>query len=492
LGGLALFKVLIHLPFLHRYGYHHDELYFIACGEHLSLGYVDHAPMIPWIARLATTVFSDSLVGLRIAATLAGAATVFLTGLLARRLGGGRFAQAVACMAVIIAPMFLRSGNMLCIPAFEPLIWVGCSHVLVRIVHEDEPRLWSWLGLLAGIGLLTKHSTLFLGVGLVAGLLLTPLRRHFRSPWLYVGGAIALAFFVPNLVWQATHEWPTVGFLRQLNEDVSGNIEPLQFLAGQLLYLHPLGAVVWISGLGFFLGSKAGRPYRVLGWIYVAVFLLLLLSGSKIYYLAPAYPALLAGGGVALERFAARARRGWVRPATVGALALGGAVMAPVSVPMLPLTALERYLHGMTFGAFENVYELTGDLRGMFGWPERVAAVAEVYDGLPAEQREGAVIFAAGYGNAGAIDFLGQAHGLPGAVSLSETYWPWGPPDGPIDTVIGAGYRRETLERIFDDVEEAARVDLENVNPWQTPFLVHVCRNPKVSLRNLWADNRPW
>ena len=138
-AGMALIKLLIHLPVLHRYGFHHDELYFIACGDHLSFGYVDHAPLVPWIARLATTLFGESLFGLRIFATLAGALTIFLTGILVSRLGGGRFAQLLACVAWMVAPVSMRTGNLLAIPSFEPLFWVACALVLVHIVNEDSP-----------------------------------------------------------------------------------------------------------------------------------------------------------------------------------------------------------------------------------------------------------------------------------------------------------------------------------------------------------------
>jgi 4-amino-4-deoxy-L-arabinose transferase-like glycosyltransferase len=150
LAGLALFKVLLHLPVLTRYGFHSDELYFIACGKHLSFGYVDHAPLVPWLARLSTSLFGESLFALRILATLSTALTVFLAGLLVRKLGGGRFAQVLTCLGVIIAPVYLRTGNMLCLPAFEPLFWILASYMVVRIIQENNPRLWLWGGFLRG------------------------------------------------------------------------------------------------------------------------------------------------------------------------------------------------------------------------------------------------------------------------------------------------------------------------------------------------------
>lgn len=490
--SLAVFKILIHLPVLTRYGYHQDELYFIACGQHLAFGYVDHAPFIPWIAYLATTLFGESIFMLRIFATLSTAAAVVVTGLLVRRLGGGRFAQLTACVTMIIAPVFLRTGNMLCLPAFEPLFWVLAAYLLVRIIQEDNPKLWPYLGLVVGIGLLNKHSMLFFGFGLVVGLLLTPLRKHFKSPWLYAAGGIVILLFLPNLIWQINNGWPTFHFMLNLNAGVMSGISTLLFLAGQLLYLHPFNAVIWTAGLVFFLFTKAGKQYRVLGWIWLAVFVLLVFTKSKIYYLAPAYPMLLAGGGIAVERWVSRKGKNWFKHAIITILLIGGMGMAPLSLPIFNIDTTEKYINGMTFGAFKNIYEVTKDLRSMFGWKERVAAVADVYDRLPPEEQERTVIFAAGYGNAGAIDYLGKSHGLPNAVSLAMTYWIWGYPEGPVDTVIGVGFSKKTMDKLFEEVELAAEVELKNVNPWNNPFPVTLCRKPKLDLQHLWEKNRPW
>jgi hypothetical protein len=369
---------------------------------------------------------------------------------------------------------------------------VACTLLLVRIVQDDNPWLWPWLGLIAGGGLLNKHSMLFFGFGLAVGLLATPLRRHLRAPWPWMGAGAALLIFLPNVVWQIQHGWPTASFLRDLNESVMAGVSKIQFVAGQLLYLNPFAAFVWIWGL-VFLFSKMGKPYRVLGLIWLSVFLLLLATDSKIYYLSPAYPPIVAAGGVAIERWIAKGqRRERLKPLFVALLLTGGILFAPLSLPFLSIRNTDRFVETVTFGAMGNIYELTGDLHGMFGWPERVEAVAEVWAQVPAHERPRTVLFAAGYGNAGAIDFLGRKRGLPPAVSLSQTYWMWGLPEGPIETTIAVGFRPETLEKIWERVEVVRSVDLEDVHPSDTPFTVAICREPKLPLNDLWARNRPW
>lgn len=489
--GLALLKLCVHVPLLGRYGYHHDELYFLACGRHLDFGYVDHAPLVPWLARLADALFGQSLFGLRIASTLAGAAAVFLTSTLARRFGGGSFAELLSGVAMIVASAFLRMHNVLCIPAFEPLFWLLGSHLLVRIVDEDAPRLWPWMGVVVGLGLLNKHSMLFFCFGLGVALVATPARKHLASPWLYLGAFIAGVLFSPNVIWQAEHGFPTVVFLENLNADVMRRITTPEFLLGQVFYLNPVTAPLWMAGLVFFFRSPGGRKYRALGWIYVAVFGLLVVVKAKIYYLAPAYPALFAGGAVLFEE-RVRAGARWLRPVAVGVLVLGGAALAPLSLPILSIDATERYVTAATFGAFGDAQELTADLRGQFGWHERVAAVATAYRSLTPSDRANAVVWGGSYGVAGAIDYFGAPYGLPKAVSGHMTYFLWGLPEHPIDVAVAIGVPREDLDKVFYEVTIAVEIDLKDVSPRDRHLSVAVCRKPTVDLHRAWPAFRRW
>ena len=489
LSCFALLKLVIHLPVLTRYGYHHDELYFLACGRHLAFGYVDHAPIVPWIARLADILFGQSLFGLRIFSALAGAVAVFLTGLLTLRLGGGRFAQAVACLAMIVAPVYLRTNNMFCIPAFELPLWILGAYLLTRIIQEGRGRLWLWVGVVTGVGLMTKHSMLFFGFGLAAALVLTEQRKQLKSPWLYSGGALAVLLFLPNLIWQITHGWPTLDFLRHLNEGTMSGISALQFTIGQVLYLNPLAAPVWIGGLVYFFSAR-GNPYRILGWMYVCLFLLLLVLKSKIYYLALAYPALLAGGGLALEQTVRIKARDWLRPVALGMLAAGGVVILPLALPILSMESMEAYVTVTTFGAFKNVYELTGDLHGMFGWKERVSAIADVYHRLTPDEKRRTIILSGWYGPAGAVDYFGGAYGLPNAVSGHMSYYLWGLPEGPIDLALAVDIPRAALQDLFEEISLGGQVTLEHVRPSERRFGILVCRKPRVDLHSAWPRAR--
>ncbi|MCG8456998.1 MAG: glycosyltransferase family 39 protein, partial [Holophagales bacterium] len=372
-SGLGLTKLALHLGVLTRYGYHHDELYFLACGHHLDWGYVDHPPLVPWLARISSELFDPhpsplAHFGLRLFASVSMALVVVAIALLARRMGGGRWAMAVGAGAWMLGPVALRTGNLFCIPAFEHLFWVLAAHAVLSAAEAGAPRegrrAWLSLGVVCGFGLLTKLSMLFFGLGILAAVLLVPaLRHHLRSPWPYAGGAVALAIASPYLIWQLVHGWPTVEFLRAQSSAVE-SISRMQFVLGQLLYQGAGGALIWGAGLVFFL-SPAGRRFRYFGWIYLTVFAFLLLAQSKIYYLSPAYPMLFAGGGVALGHLASRRRRpGLLRVAVPALVGIPALIFLPISLPLLPIDDTEVFIRKATFGAFENVYELTADLRG--------------------------------------------------------------------------------------------------------------------------------
>jgi len=487
---LGLLCVLIHLALGNRFGYHHDEMYFAACGKRLALGYVDQPPLVPWLAALCQKLFGESLRGLRLFPALAGGASVFLTGILTSRLGGGRYAQTVACMAILVAPVYLRGQNLLAIPAFEPVIWLACSLLAMTIVRDGRRRLWLWVGFIAGVGLMVKHTMLLYGFGLVVGLLATSQRHWLRSRQLWAGGGIAFLVFLPNLIWQMQNGWPTYLWLKNLNEHIASEISPVEFLIGQLLYLNPVTVPLWIAGLWFLFRKKEAKPYRFLGWIWVTSFILLIGSGGKIYYLAPAYPVLLAGGAVMAERWVgARVR---LRRAVPAVIIAAGLVLAPLSLPMLPIETTDRYIKAATFGLLEDAYELTADLHDQFGWKQQVDLVEEAWNSLTEEEKGRAIILVTGRGTASAIDFFGESRGLPPARCGVLSYWLWGYGDGPVDILVTVGFGQESLDTLANDVTEIGVFTHPHVNPWRDNQIVAVCRDLNLTMEELWPQLKQW
>jgi hypothetical protein len=499
-GGIAFVKLALHLAAATVYGFFIDELYFLACGEHLAWGYVDFPPLTAAQAWLARHLFGDSAYAIRLFPALAGAGVVVLTAAMVRRLGGGRFAQALAALCVLVAPVYLAFSTYLSMNPVDVLVSAGCAFVVLRLVQTGDTRLWLVFGLLSGIGLLNKHTMVVYAFALVVGLLLTPHRRLLASPWLVAGGLVALAVAAPNLLWEWRHGFPHAELLRNIARNGrDGAVGFLAFWPFELLFLNPVAAPLWIAGLAGLLFSRRLAAARSLGWAYVVAIASLFATtpGShKTYYAAAAYPPLIAAGAILLER-ATMGRAGrWGRLAYVAALALAGAAIAPTIVPLLPPELYLRYAHATGIGQPRLENRATNAMPQLFadrfGWPEMAETVARVYRALPAEERARTGIFANDFGQAGAIDFYGPKLGLPKAISGHLTYWYWGPREYTGESLIVLGERRAELEREFESVEAMAEVG----HPYamrQEHFTVFLCRRPRGwTLGEMWPRAKNW
>lgn len=494
---LAVLKLLLHFAFNSDYGYFRDELYFLACGEHLAWGYPDHAPLVALMAKVSRDLLGGSLFAIRFFPALAGAAKVFLTALLVKEFGGGRFAALLACLCVLCAPVYLGIDNLLSMNALEPVFWMLCVYAAVLAVKRDEPRLWLWFGLFAGLGLMNKHSMLFFGASLVAGLLLTPARRALLSKWFWLGGAVALLVFLPNIVWQFRNDFATLELLRNVQKTGKNVVlSPPAFVAQQVMMMLPATVFVWGAGLWYFLGNRVGRRFLFLGVAYLALFGLMLLLKAKDYYLAPVYPMLFAAGGVWWEGLVGRLKALRFMKVALPALIFAlGALVAPVALPVLPVETLLRYQAATGLrppksevGHEGPLHQLYGD---QFGWEEMVEKVAAVYHSLPPEERARAAVFANNYGEAGAVDFFGARHGLPKAVSRHQSYYLWGPREYTGEVLIVLGDRRESAGKVCRSVEEREEVN-HPLSMREEKYKILICRGTKEPLPALWPKLRLW
>ncbi len=499
-GCVAIVKFALHLATAAVYGFFIDELYFLACGEHLAWGYVDFPPLTAFQAWLTRALFGDSPYSIRLFPALAGAGLVLVVGAMARRLGGRRFAQVLAAVCVLFAPVYLAFSTYLSMNPVEALVWAGMAFLILLLGQTGNTRLWVPFGALAGIGLLNKHTVAMFGFAVIVGLLLTAQRRLLASRWLFIGGAIALAVALPNLVWEARHGFPHTELLANIarnHRDVPVGF--VDFWKLELLFLNPAAAPVWILGLVALFTMRDFTAARPLGWAYLITLVCLFVTtpGShKTYYAASAYPVLIAAGAVLIERFLARRQLRWLRPAYLAVLLLLGALIAPTVVPILPpetYLAYTRFI-GISQPRLENraASAMPQMFADRFGWPEMVQEVAKVYNSLPPEERAKTGIFANDFGQGGAIDFYGPKLGLPKAIGGHLTYWYWGPRGYTGESLIVLGDRREVLETLFEDVKAMATVG----HPYamrQEHFTVFWCRRPSGwTLESAWPQLKRW
>lgn len=489
---LACIKLFIPFFTSSDFGLHRDEFLYLAMGDHLAWGYLEVPPAIAFFARTSRSLFGDSLYGVRFLPALTGAITLILTGLMARELGGGRFAQILAALAYLFSLVYLRINLLFQPVTFDLFCFVLGSYLFIRILKKDEPHLWPLLGVVMGLGLLNKYTMLLFAFGAAVGLLLTPHRRQLRNKWFWLSALIALVIWLPNLIWQQAHGWPFFEHMRVLSQQQLANIEPATFLLVQVL-MNLYATPIWLIGLYFYFFSADGRAYRAIGWMYVAILTVLLVLSGKVYYLAPAYPMLFAGGSVAIEKYIGQTKRYWFKPAIPGLIVIGSSTLVPVGVPIFPVETMIRYFDfgakymGMSealrweTGAF---HELPQDYADMLGWREQVAAVAKTFRGLSAEEKQTCAVFADNYGEAGAIDYYGAGYGLPKSISKSGSYWLWGYRGYSGEIVITVGVDKADLLSFYEDVQAGAVFRYPHARESGLPICI--ARRPKTSVRKLW------
>ena len=495
--AIAAIGFLLQMAFNGRYGYFRDELYYIACSNHLAFGYVDLAPLIAWLARGFRIVFGDSLHAIRLLPALAFGAEIALTGFITRELTGKRWAIFVACVTVLLSPVILGNGTRLAMNPLEPLFWMGCIYVLLVALRRGKPKLLLWCGVLLGFGLLNKHSTIFFIAALVVGLALSPQRRLLATKWFWLAAVIAFCIALPNVIWQYVHHFPMLEDLRNVKA-THKNVElpPLPFFQQQVAMLNPYAVFVWLGGLFYLLFHPGAKRFRFLAYTYVVFLVVMMALHGKDYYLAPIYPMLIGAGAVLWEKvIQSYAPVRWFRYAIPAVSMAVGILAAPLVMPILPPDKIPGYINalGVKMTRTENgmVSPLPQHFADQFGWPEMVAKVAEVYNALPPDQRAKTAILAGNYGGAGAIDFFGPRYGLPKSISAHQNYYYWGPREYTGESIILVEWRIESAQKWCGSVDVGPRNDPPFGMGWEH-YNILVCHNFKEPLPRAWSKLKTW
>ena len=489
--ALCAAKLLLHIfTSVRHYGIFRDELYYLDMARHLDWGYVDAAPLIAVYTRLAM-LLGGSLAALRILPALAGTALIALSMLTAREFGGGRYAQFIAGLSILMAPGFLADDSLLTMNAFEPLYWMGCIWVIARIVRTGNSRLWIWFGVLAGLGLENKHSTLFFGFAVFVALLLTQYRREFLKPWIWIAAAIVVLLFLPNLLWQIHRHFPTLEDLENVRREGKNIVLPLlPFIKEQFIAMHPVLSLVWLAGLIWLLMQ---RSWRIFGVAFLVFFVTMFIEHAKDYYLFPMYPMLFAAGGVVIERWLAP-RAAWTRAAVVVIILALTIPTAPLATWMLSPEQYVAYTHKLGFKPPNQEVHHAGMLPqpigDQFGWPELTREVGDIYNSLPPDERAKTGILAGNYGEAGAINEYGPQYGLPHAYSRHQNHWYWGPPQQDYRNFIFLQFSREDVQDNCTSWQAFEHFNKYGMAEENTP--IYLCLGAKFDLRKVWWHYHHW
>jgi hypothetical protein len=492
-GTLVAVKLILHLATnaFGPYEFHRDAFLYMAMGEHLSLFAMDFPPAIVMLSELTRDLLGDSLFALRLPIAFIGTALVVLAALTARELGGGRFAQGLAALAVLANLLFLRSGNLFQPVALDQFWWTLGLFALVKLARTEEPRWWIVFGITCGLGLLSKFSMLIFGFAVFLALLATSQRRAFLTPWPWLAAAIAMVIGSPSFIGQINLGWPLFDQMGDLRSAQLARVTPLEFIGDQPLI--GMGFVLAVIGMAALIFAPSWRRYRTVGWTAVFAFVTLLALKGKSYYIGPIYPVMYAAGAVVLDRFRIPRWGALARWATVVLVAGWGVVTLPLGLPILAPPTMERYLAGLSLQSATETNigqqeRLPQDYADMLNWREQVEEVARVYNALPASERERAVILASNYGEAGAIDFYGPRYGLPKARAFVGTYWHFGPGDLPGDVVVLHGFEESDFSRFCGSKTVAGHVGHPYAVAEERDLTIYVCREPTTTLQELWPQ----
>jgi 4-amino-4-deoxy-L-arabinose transferase-like glycosyltransferase len=466
----------------------------MACAKRLAFGYIDQPPLSIALLSAIQFLFGNSIYVVRILPALSIASTIFVTGLIAKRLGGGYASVFIAALASAVLPVFQIFGSFYSMNAYEPLIWSLIMLYSVKMVQENNPKYWFYIGIFMGIGLEMKHTIVTYGIALIIGILISEKRKLLFNRWAVWGGIACFMLILPNLVWQYVNDFPSLELYR--NSFTAKNIEKsyLQVIIEQIIFTNPFIFVIWFAGLIYLL-FPAGKPYRYMFYAYMFLLLIIVLGhSSRPDRIASIYTFLIATGAVAIDKLLKPAWKKFVLPLIVVSIIAGGVLLTPVFCPVLPPHSLKNYLSAI--GLQIDIEEgkkgepIPQWLADRIGWRELAADVAEVYHSLPESEKRNAVIITTNYGEAGALEYYGPEFALPAVYATHNSYHTWGPPSDTIRTYIGVYLEYDDVKDKFDSVKEAKVYHCPDCTRPQQNIPVYIMRGPKISIEKEWDKFR--
>ena len=298
--GTAVAALLI--AFAHGYGYHRDELYFLAAGHHLAWSYPDQGPLTPLLAHLMSEISPTSLTVLRTPSALMTGGCVVVSGLIAREFGASGRAQLISAACIAAAPAVLSIGHLLSTSTYDLFAWSVVTWLIARAIRTQ--RAWCWLigGLTAGTALLNKPLIAFLLASIAVGILVAGPRRTLGAGWVWAGAALAIGLWTPWLIWQGAHGWPQLHISSAIARGGSSTSQPRwALLPFQFLLAGPPLAPIWLVGLFALARRPRLRQFRCFAVSWVILVVLFEATGGKPYYLIGLLPVLFSAGALELD-----------------------------------------------------------------------------------------------------------------------------------------------------------------------------------------------
>jgi 4-amino-4-deoxy-L-arabinose transferase-like glycosyltransferase len=476
----ASIKLLIHFFTSSNYGLHRDAYLYYAQSEHLAWGYVAVPPSIAFIGKIATTIFGNTTFGLRFFPALIGAMNLIVIGLMVKKLGGKKIAIILASLAYILSPSYLHVNTLFQPVSFNHFYWLLSGYLILLMIKRNNPKTWLWIAVVFGLAFLNKYSIVFLYTAFAISLLLTKYRSLYKSKYFIYALGIGFVIIFPNLLWQYQNNWPVLHHMSELRETQLAHVQVSDFIIDQFL-MNLQALLLWMFALVVLLFNKKEKQYRVFGYIYIIIIVLLMLGSGKTYYTLGVYPILFVFGVYFTEKYTKKYLSYvfsflviWMVISFYISLSYGG----------IPFTTFEQAVKEKAFRWEDGVYhDIPQDLADMTGWKEIGDKVREVYLGLEPEKRDNCDIFCYHYGQAGAIMFYDEENNLPKPISFNGSFVFWSPDSLGKDYMIWVHAGNETefkpdsvLPRRFEHVE--LKTTINNKYFRENGTRIYLCKSP--------------
>lgn len=502
ISSFSIIIILLHLytNAFASYGIFRDEYYYLACSERLAAGYVDQPPLSIFILAFSRIIFGESLFAIRLLPALLSGAALFITGLITFEIGGNKFGVFLACLTFLFTPIFVGFYSIYQMNAFDLIFWSLGYFIVIRIIKADNQKLWIWLGIVIGFGLLNKISMGWFASGLFIGLILTKHRTKLKTIYPWLAFAIALLLFSPFIIWNITHDFAHLEFIRNATLRKYSGMTPIGFILGLIPIFNPAAIVIWIPGIFFFFINKDAQKYKLPAIIFIITFLILIINGhSKSEYLAAAFPIILAGGSVWIQKAVDKKIFKWVKYALPALITIFGIIVIPYALPILPVKSFINFEKVTGFqpksSESKKLIELPQFYADMFGWEKLAKTMSQVYETIPDSEKNNTIIYVSNYGEAGAIEYYSKKYSLPKVICPHNNYWYWGKSEinnniNNVKNIISLGGSKQDYLKVSNQIDSAAVFKCQYCMPYENNQKIFILHNIFGPLKEIWQRNK--
>ncbi len=473
-----------------EYGIFRDEFYYLAMSENLDFGFLDVPPLAPFLLAIVRLFLGVSYFSLHLLPALSGCLILFISYLIVKKLNGGLFAITLTLLCITFAPQYIATSTYYSYDHLDQLFWILVLYTIILLIKTDDKKYWIYFGIVAGFGLLSKITILYLGLGIFLAILLTKKRTHLLCWQFWVGGIIAFVIILPYIIWHISKDMIVLEYYKNYSSGKTSGITPIDFLMNHIVTLNPLTLPVWILGIYYFLFNKEGKKYNLLGIAFLIVSIFCIITKTKYYLLTPVFPVLFAGGAFFIESIILKYKKryiNWIAGYYLVNILISGIFILPLARPVMSVENFIKFSNLLKFGKqikYENheLNILPQFFADRFGWEEMVIKIRDVYYSLTDEEKSKCIIIVDNYGEAGAIEYYGKEYNLPKPVSGHLQYYIWGTRGYKGDVGIILGANENELKVFYDDVKLVDRTDNKYSMPYENNNPIYICRNPKMTL----------